>query len=154
MQKVATCRDRPCRDKTASHTTHHTTHHTYLGLIWHTLFRILFLIVVIPQASLWLHRKGRTLTPWWLHLVESLTRRAAASVALSVPDMWSRAEDDLLVQADAVLSQQPNWHNNPTWHIMPPSAKLMLLRLSNSRVASTPSLFPCPLATSPASPCV
>ena len=57
------CRDRPCRDKTASHTTHHNTHHTYLRLIWHTLLRILFLTVVIPQACLWLHRKGRPLPP-------------------------------------------------------------------------------------------
>jgi len=46
-----TCRDRSCRDKTASHPTHHTTHHTYLRLIWHTLFFILFLTAVIPQAS-------------------------------------------------------------------------------------------------------
>ena len=36
-----------------------------------------------------------------MHLVQSIIHRAAASVALdapTVPDMWSRAEDNLLVQ--------------------------------------------------------
>ena len=84
--------------------THHKTHHTSLCLLWQPVFLVLLLTIVTLQACMCLHRDGRPLpairrscpTLGWLHLVQSLTRRAAASVALAAPvaiaDMWSRAE--------------------------------------------------------------
>ena len=59
---------------------------------------------------------------WW-HLVKSVTHRAAVSVALAVPivlnvpDMWSRAEDNLLEQTIEIpdhLTQQYRERHIPT----------------------------------------
>ena len=54
----------------------------------------------------------------WLHLVKSVTHRAAAHVALAapivlnVPDMWSRDEDNLLLQT--IANTIPLNDYNPT----------------------------------------
>jgi len=93
------------------HIPHHTKFHTDHCLLWYPVFLVLLLTVVIPQACLWLHRDGRPLTSaGWIPPSDGcisskvFTRRTTASVTLAVtvalpgPDMWNRAEDDLLVQ--------------------------------------------------------
>ena len=90
------------------HISIHTRTHpmlTLLEITWTVNFLILFRTVVISQACLCLHRKGRFVsvrfnpTLGWSHLVESLTvtRRTSVSISLSVPDLWNNTEDDLLV---------------------------------------------------------
>ncbi len=66
---------------------------SYLPLpAWHAVFLFLILTVMIPQAYLCFHRDGRPLSsagsvrPFgWLHLVKSVTHRAAAHVGLAAP---------------------------------------------------------------------
>ena len=65
-------RDQPTDYKTTCQTyiPRHTTCHTYLYLLWNTVFFVLILTVVIPEAFLYLHREGRTLSsvgsiPYW-----------------------------------------------------------------------------------------
>ena len=55
----------------------------------------------------------------WLHLVKNVTHRAAAHVSLpvstvlNVPDMWSRDEDNLLLQT--IANTIPLNDYNPKW---------------------------------------
>ena len=115
---------RPHARRQDRHYTTYTT--TYLYLFWHPLFLSLRLTVVIPQACRCIHRESRPLLSagsvlGWLHLVKSVSHRAAAHVALAapivfnVPDMWSRAEDNLLVQTISTKMRLTSY--NPDWDV-------------------------------------